>query len=261
MRVHSSGGVSIGNTVDPGATNLSVTGALTLGTDLAIAYGGTGSSTAAGARTNLGLGTIATQSAASVSITGGSITGITDLSIADGGTGASTAAAALTNLGAQPALGFTPVQQGGGTGMSTNKVYIGWGTTANLIAQVDATTVGDLVRRTASLTIGGNSELIAPGDAPLFAARAWVNFNGTSVPAIRGSGNVTSITDNGTGNYTINFTTAMVDANYAVSGSVTASFGGSSLATIAQSTTGVQVSASYNGGAFDPAQVHVVIFR
>lgn len=55
--------------------------------------------TAANARTTLGLGTIATQAANNVSITGGSITGITDLAVADGGTGASTAAAARTNLG------------------------------------------------------------------------------------------------------------------------------------------------------------------
>lgn len=54
------------------------------------------------------------------------------------------------------------------------------------------------------------------GSAPAYVARAWVNFNGTGVVAIRGSGNVTSITDNGTGDYTINFTTAMSDANYAV---------------------------------------------
>ena len=51
------------------------------------------------ARTNLGLGTIATQAASAVSITGGSVTGITDLAVADGGTGASTAANARTNLG------------------------------------------------------------------------------------------------------------------------------------------------------------------
>jgi hypothetical protein len=56
------------------------------------------------------------------------------------------------------------------------------------------------------------------GSAPLFMARAWVNFNGTGTVAIRGSGNVSSITDNGTGNYTVNFTTAMTDANYAITG-------------------------------------------
>ena len=51
--------------------------------------------------------------------------------------------------------------------------------------------------------------------ATAYGCRAWVNFNGTSTVAIRASGNVTSITDNGTGDYTVNFTTAMPDANYA----------------------------------------------
>jgi hypothetical protein len=47
-------------------------------------------------------------------------------------------------------------------------------------------------------------------------AKAWVNFNGTGTVAIRASYNVSSITDNGTGDYTVNFTTAMADANYSV---------------------------------------------
>lgn len=46
------------------------------------------------------------------------------------------------------------------------------------------------------------------------AVKAWVNFNGTGTVAIRASYNVTSITDNGTGDYTVNFTNAMTDANY-----------------------------------------------
>jgi hypothetical protein len=54
--------------------------------------------------------------------------------------------------------------------------------------------------------------------ATAYGCRAWVNFNGTGTVAIRASGNVTSITDNGTGDYSINFTTAMPDGNYAVSG-------------------------------------------
>ena len=45
-------------------------------------------------------------------------------------------------------------------------------------------------------------------------AKAWVNFNGTGTVAIRASFNVSSITDNGTGDYTVNFTTALADANY-----------------------------------------------
>ena len=50
--------------------------------------------------------------------------------------------------------------------------------------------------------------------ATVYGCRAWVNFNGTSTVAIRASGNVSSITDNGTGDYTVNFTTAMPDTNY-----------------------------------------------
>jgi uncharacterized protein (AIM24 family) len=50
--------------------------------------------------------------------------------------------------------------------------------------------------------------------ATAYGCRAWVNFNGTGTVAIRASGNVSSITDNGTGDYTVNFSTAMPDANY-----------------------------------------------
>jgi hypothetical protein len=49
-------------------------------------------------------------------------------------------------------------------------------------------------------------------------ARAWVNFNGSGTVAIRSQHNVSSITDNGTGNYTVNFTTAMANTNYAAAG-------------------------------------------
>jgi len=55
------------------------------------------------------------------------------------------------------------------------------------------------------------------GSAPFYLPRAWVIFTGTGTVTIRASGNVSSITDNGTGDYTINFTTAMADANYSYS--------------------------------------------
>lgn len=48
----------------------------------------------------------------------------------------------------------------------------------------------------------------------VYTAKAWVNFNGTGTVAIRASGNISSITDNGVGDYTVNFTNAMIDANY-----------------------------------------------
>jgi len=70
-----------------------------LNTTVPLSKGGTNATTAAGARTNLGLGSLAVQNSNDVAITGGSVSGITDLAIADGGTGASTASAARTNLG------------------------------------------------------------------------------------------------------------------------------------------------------------------
>jgi hypothetical protein len=64
------------------------------------------------------------------------------------------------------------------------------------------------------LVLSALSNLLnASGSAPLFACRAWVNFSGTGTGG--DSGNVSSITDNGVGDYTVNFTTAMQDANYA----------------------------------------------
>jgi hypothetical protein len=70
-----------------------------------------------------------------------------------------------------------------------------------------------------------NTDGTIGGDCLTQTCRAWVNFNGTGTVAIRASYNVSSITDNGTGDYTVNFTTALPDANY----SITASAGGGNL--------------------------------
>jgi len=58
----------------------------------------------------------------------------------------------------------------------------------------------------------------ASGSAPVYACRAWVNFDGDGTVSIRDSGNVSSITDNGTGDYAVNLTTAMQDTNYSIAG-------------------------------------------
>lgn len=81
-----------------------------------------------------------------------------------------------------------------------------------------------VVTRTSTDSLTNKSFGSAPfptpaGSAPLYPARAWVNFNGTGTVAINASGNVSSITDNGVGDYTINFATAMPDAAYAWAGS------------------------------------------
>lgn len=104
-----------------------------------------------------------------------------------------------------------------------------------------------------------------------FAARAWVNFNGTGTVAIRASGNVTSITDNGVGDYTLNFTNALADANYSVVGAATRPSGGGSgtFAILASSyggsptllsTTAVRVCTG-GGTDNDMGTVCVAIFR
>ena len=76
---------------------------------------------------------------------------------------------------------------------------------------------------TATLGSGADikAAINASGTAPIYAARAWVNFDGSSgtIGTGRGSGNVSSVTDHGTGDYTINFTTDMPDANYCIAGS------------------------------------------
>lgn len=70
--------------------------------------------------------------------------------------------------------------------------------------------------KAANLAALGSVVEVPSGSAPSFQCRAWVNFNGTGTVAIRASGNVSSVTDNTTGDYTVNFATAMPDANYAV---------------------------------------------
>jgi hypothetical protein len=72
-------------------------------------------------------------------------------------------------------------------------------------------TAADVAATTLSINAGYGS------NAAAYGCRAWVNFNGTGTVAIKDSGNVSSVTDNGTGDYTINFTTALPDVNYCVS--------------------------------------------
>ena len=102
------------------------------------------------------------------------------------------------------------------------------------------------------------------GFAPLYAARAWVNFNGTGTVAIRASGNVSSITDNGTGDYTVNFTTAMPDANYVVNINVGGSVGAATetLSAIQSTTASAARVISKAISAFvDRSEISVAIFR
>jgi hypothetical protein len=90
--------------------------------------------------------------------------------------------------------------------------------------------------------------------------RAWVNFNGTGTVAIRASANVTSITDFGTGNYGVNFTNAMPDANYVISNTVSR-HNGQINAAISTSTQARVFARSITDAAYNPDVVCVAIFR
>lgn len=119
-----------------------------------------------------------------------------------------------------------------------------------------------------SLNLLANSEnvkkaLNANNGAPIYACRAWVNFNGTGTVAIRASGNVSSITDNGTGDYTVNFTTAMPDINYSAAFSVGTGSVGDTPVVESTATGSVRMQ---NGNWIiaamrDPSVVNVSIFR
>jgi len=163
---------NVTGTVSGNATNVDGT--------VAINNGGTGATTAANARTNLGLGTMATQASNSVSITGGSIAGITDLAIADGGTGASTVAQARTNLGLVIGSDIQPFSN-------------------NLTALAAITTHGLFVKDTAGTAItrsiaGSTSITVTNGDAvsgnPTIALSSTPEVSALIKTGTNGSGNI-----------------------------------------------------------------------
>jgi hypothetical protein len=108
--------------------------------------------------------------------------------------------------------------------------------------------------------------------ATAYGCRAWVNFNGTGTVAIRASGNVSSITDNATADYTVNFTTAMPDINYATIGTTGTGANGQAPCTLninrvtvtgnhvdpTTSAVRISIDPSANG---DSKYVNVAIFR
>lgn len=122
--------------------------------------------------------------------------------------------------------------------------------------------VGFLLRSSATNatpTNLGRPEIQYAGSAPIYPARTHVLFNGTGTPAIIGGGNVASITDLGTGNYRINFTTAMPNANYTRIAGVSSS--GGVVRTQNPTTTTVDViTQSTAGTAYDDPGISVVIY-
>ncbi len=152
------------------------------------------------------------------------------------------------------------IDSAGGNTATVNGVTIALSSQAQAEAGTDNTTLMTPLRV--------RNALNATGTAPTYACRAWVNFNGTGTVAIRASGNVTSITDNGVGDYTVNFTTAMSDANYSAVATVGRG-GGTSQGRIAlaphgaaPTTSAVRLSITDIAGSLQDSDfVSVSIFR
>ena len=131
------------------------------------------------------------------------------------------------------------------------------------------TTSGSVVIQNSSNNLLMNSGY--GSDAVAYGCRSWVNFDASSgTPSIRGSGNVSSITDNGVGDFTINFTNAMPDANYsaAITGNWAASVGAyadpnNAFAPYGQAptTSALRVGTRSSSAFFDYAYVFVQVFR
>jgi hypothetical protein len=99
--------------------------------------------------------------------------------------------------------------------------------------------------------------------AVAYGCRAWVNFNGQGTPAIRASGNISSITDVTTGQYELNFTNAMPDANFSIMGAVNDNQGLFTTFRGTYSTTKapVDITISSTGSNFDFSRITAAVFR
>ncbi|MDO8985348.1 pyocin knob domain-containing protein [Cypionkella sp.] len=173
------------------------------------------------------------------------------------------------------AKGYMTLQPASNNVLYFRNLYTTWGTWQEL-AKIDSpafrgtpavptAAAGTNTTQIASTAYVKNeipTALNASGSAPIYACRAWVNFNGTNTVAIRSSGNVSSITDNGVGNYTVNFTTAMDDADFSAvaSGQSSNSVDGY-CSIISTTTTSVRVGTRLNNSIQDSPITCVAIFR
>ena len=122
--------------------------------------------------------------------------------------------------------------------------------------------------RTDTLSNAAGSKSVPVNTVVDGSAKAWVNFDGTGTPAIRAAFNVTSITDNNAGDYTLNFTNALPDANYAAVGLSRAQATGLVTAVVveehfdtAPTASAFRLNVKQGSARADVTDCHVVVFR
>jgi hypothetical protein len=271
------GAATLTGVVKGTGTSALTAGSVNLATEvtgtLPIANGGTGATVAATALSNLGGVTQAgARSALSFSAGSGAYNASTGvITIPTNNNQISNGAGYTTNVGTVTSVS--------GTGTASGLTLSGSFTTSGSLTL--SGTVNSLAAGTYGISISGNAATAtsatsattattatnlstASGSAPSYSARAWVNFDNNG--SIRASGNVSSVTKNGTGDFTINFTTAMPDANYAIAGfssvsgagAITGVSGGSSFS---QTTSSCRVITAGTGGPANAETACVVIFR
>lgn len=188
---------------------------------VAVANGGTGQTTYTNGQLLIGNTTGNTLTKATLTAGAGiSITnGTGSISIASTATGTVTSVAAT--VPAFLSISGSPITTSGtlAIGLSGTALPVANGGTGVTSSTGSGSVVLGTSPTLTTPTINSAQIATVSGTAPLYMCRAWVNFNGTGTVAIRASGNVSSITDNGVGDYTVNFTTAMPDANYSIVGS------------------------------------------
>lgn len=214
---------------------------------------------------NLGLGT--PTPTAQLEATGAAKIGSLTLTsaplpIASGGTNATTAADARTNLGV-PASGAVTAS---GLTMATSRLLGRTTAGAGAIQEISAGNRITLSGGVISFDASGNFQFDSGygSIATVYGCRAWVNFTGTGTAAIRASGGVSSITDNATSNYTVNFSVTMPDTNYAAQ--ITGSNSSSNGAQVPLATVFSTVSVTCEFGvpfvtSVEQTTVSVAIFR
>lgn len=193
----------------------------------------------------------------------GDTTGTLVFKTNDSGSGGTTALTLGTDQSATFAGSATAARLAlSGSTVPTNGMYLpaantlGFATNSTQVATIDSSGV-------LSFNSGYGSVAAAYG------CRSWVNFNGTGTVAILASGNVSSITDFGVGEYIVNFSTAMPDANFAIAGSASYANDNSNpgaTLNLSRRTAGLQTASTASvqtvlGGVIDCQRVEVVIFR